>query len=336
MSSVVRLFAQKRQPKPVGRPPILSRAHQDKLEQTLTALVDKAQGRYEVTAAMVKRKARVNASVRAVSDALHSRGIYFRKMREKPILRPEHVKARYDWAKKHKGKSAQWWLRAIHVHLDNHHFQVATTHTGRCLLSRRRVRGVYRKREKSLRPLVVKPSSKLRQNTGARGVLIAGGVGLGKALVWHVVEGAWGGVAAECLYMRVVRPKLETIYPGKRSFSVLEDNDPTGNMSKKGMEAKRSTGLKVFSIPEYSPDLNVMDYVVWAEVEKRMRRQERAWPENKKETRDAFIRRLARTARGLSEDFMDKSIKDLRRRCALLYEAKGGLFEEGGRKPRVA
>ena len=133
-----------------------------------------------------------------------------------------------------------------------------------------------------------------------------------------------------------VDPQLQKAYPGKRSFNLLEDSDPTGNMSKKGIEAKSAARLKTFSIPKYSPDLNVMDYAVWAEVEKRMRRQERSWPADKRETRVAFIRRLARTAKALPKDFVDKSIVDLHRRCKLLFQAKGGLFEEGGRKPRVA
>ena len=88
LSAVVRLLAQKRQPKRVGRPALLSPAQVDKIHKTLTALVDKADGRFEVTVAMVKRRARVKASERVVSEALHARGVYFRKMREKPIMKP--------------------------------------------------------------------------------------------------------------------------------------------------------------------------------------------------------------------------------------------------------
>ena len=47
-----------------------------------------------------------------------------------------------------------------------------------------------------------------------------------------------------------------------------------------------------------------------------------------------FERRLDRTAKKLPSAFIDKSIGDMRRRCRLLFEAKGGLFEEGGRKRR--
>ena len=38
--------------------------------------------------------------------------------------------------------------------------------------------------------------------------------------------------------------------------------------------------VKVFTIPKRSPDLNVMDYAIWAEVEKMLRKQDRIW--NKK------------------------------------------------------
>ena len=120
------------------------------------------------------------------------------------------------------------------------------------------------------------------------------------------------------------------------AFNLIEDNDPSGNMSKKGVAAKRAARLKVVPIPKYSPDLNVMDYAVWAEIEKSMRCQERAWPAQKRETRDAFIRRLARTTKAIPTDFVNRSIMDMKRRCQLLLKAKGGLFQEGGRRPRVS
>ena len=77
--------------------------------------------------------------------------------------------------------------------------------------------------------------------------------------------------------------------------------------------------------------MNVCDYALWAEVNRRMRRQERFWPESKKETRATYLKRLRRTALRLPASFCDKSIKDMRRRCRLLFEAKGKHFEEGGR-----
>ena len=74
-------------------------------------------------------------------------------------------------------------------------------------------------------------------------------------------------------------------YPGPRQFAAVEDSDPTDNTSKQAIDAKKHEGLKVFTIPHRSPDLNVLDYALWAEVEKFMRKQECSFEEGKFETR---------------------------------------------------
>ena len=58
-----------------------------------------------------------------------------------------------------------------------------------------------------------------------------------------------------------------------------------------------------------------------------MRETERGWPEAKKEGRDAYIRRLKRTALDLPADLITKSIMSMKKRCALLRAAKGGQIE---------
>ena len=62
-----------------------------------------------------------------------------------------------------------------------------------------------------------------------------------------------------------------------------------------------------------------------------MRAQERTW-KNKRESREAYLARLRRTALRLPASFINKSIEDMVRRCQKLYEAKGWYFEEGGRR----
>ena len=168
----------------------------------------------------------------------------------------------------------------------------------------------------------------------SKGILKAGGVGDGKVLVWCTIDGKWSGDKAAEFYKGAVQPALKTHYPLKRKFCILEDNDPTGNLSKKGLQAKRDAKLQVLHISKRSPDLNVLDFAVWSEVERRMRTQEQKWPSSKRETRKAFERRLARTAKNLPEEFVHKSIGDLKRRCERLVVATGGLFEEGGRSRR--
>ena len=81
-----------------------------------------------------------------------------------------------------------------------------------------------------------------------------------------------------------------------------------------------------------SPDLNVLDYAVWKAVNRKMREQERRMAKSKRETRAEYTKRLHRAARlALSPELLNKSIVAMKRRCRLLFEAKGGYCQEGGR-----
>lgn len=334
LSSINRLLAQKKEPRSTGRPLALTNDQVDHIEATLNKMIDKADGAYEVTLPAILKQARCKASAKTVARRLHERGYWFRDMRCKPILTPDDVKARYAFAKQFKGKPASWWLKHIHIHADNHMFPVATRARGRKMLSARQVRGAYRKRGKSLRPGLVKASKKFKVNTGAEGILKCGAVGGGKVLVFHTIKGRWGGDAAADMYTNVMAKALHKHYPKAKSFVLLEDNDPSGNLSSKGVKAKAAAKIKVFEIPKRSPELNVLDYAIWSEIEKRMRAQERKFPASKRETRTDFEARLDRTARNLGESYINKAIMSMKRRCELLHEAKGGLFEEKKRSRR--
>ena len=81
-----------------------------------------------------------------------------------------------------------------------------------------------------------------------------------------------------------------------------------------------------------SPDLNVLDYAIWKNANRKMREQERRMAKSKKETRADYIQRLHRAARlALTPDLVKKSIMAMKRRCNLLFKARGGYFQEGGR-----
>ena len=110
---------------------------------------------------------------------------------------------------------------------------------------------------------------------------------------------------------------------------MLEDNDPTGFLSRKGVDAKKRSGMSVFTIPRRSPDLNVMDYAVWAEVTRRMRASEASWAATRRESRDEYVARLRKTARAIPKAFIEKAVCDMKRRCQRMYEKKGGFIQEG-------
>ena len=315
----------------VGRKPALTEGDKDRLVEHIAGLVKKAAVRYTVTSAMIHATFRIQPPVciRVLQDGMHERNIWFHKLREKPILTDEDVAERYQWSKKYRNHSPEWFKSHIQLHIDNHAFKVPTNGKARNMVAAKRVYAAYRAPGASLKKEHVKPSRKLRVNTGAKSVLIAGGVGSGKALLWHVVEEQWCGEEAVAMYTGPLAKALAKQYPTKRKHRVLEDNDPSGYQCGKAKKAKaENTKLEVFNIPFRSPDLNVMDYYVWDAVERRLREAELRMPDKKHESREEFIRRLRTTAKSLPRDEVSRAIGDLARRAELLYRAKGGLFDE--------
>jgi hypothetical protein len=73
-----------------------------------------------------------------------------------------------------------------------------------------------------------------------------------------------------------------------------------------------------------------MDYAIWRAINKKMRNQERKFPRSKRETRSAYRACLQRAALSLPKQSINKAIGSMKRRCQLIYKAKGGHIEEGG------
>ena len=155
ISSITRLLAQNTAPNLVGRPKGMSEEQIDRAVKVLEEMVDEADAEREVTCAMIRRRCRLKICERVLSNALHTRGYWFRGLRKKMIPTLDDVEQRYDWSKLYGKKPKSWWLKKVQIHLDNHHVKVATTANSRSLLAKRRVRGVYRK----------KPDSKSRNQT---------------------------------------------------------------------------------------------------------------------------------------------------------------------------
>lgn len=266
-----------------------------------------------------------------MSKALRQRKIRFRKLREKPTLTTQDIKARKDFAAKYASKTSKWWQQNVHLHIDVKHFAIYLDGRGRRHVAQVGTRGAYRGLGEKFAKGTVKPNPRQKYNPGVRGVKVLAGVGKGKVLLWHFIESRWNGGVAAAMYKGPVLKALHKAFPSKRQFRVLEDNDPSGFKSSKGMSAKEEAKISQFDIPKRSPDLNVCDYALWKEVNKRMRLQEKSWPDTKKETRSEFMARLRRTATRLPASFVNKAIGNMQERCQKLHAAKGYHIEEGGR-----
>ena len=226
--------------KPVGRPQTISDERFSTIMSTYEAMLAKAKNSAEVTAGALKRRMRLKSSLKTLHRAFWARGVYLRPMYEKPTLTYDDKQARIAVAKKFKNRSAQQWAKAPDAIFDNKVFQVYTTGKARIMAGRRRMRGTYRKRSSALAAAHVKPSKALKQNTGARSVMIACAVGSGRVLMWHEVKGAWNGDAAAAMYAGPLSTSLKKSAPRKRAWDVMEDNDPSGYKSRKAVAAKET------------------------------------------------------------------------------------------------
>ena len=86
--------------------------------------------------------------------------------------------------------------------------------------------------------------------------------------------------------------------------------------------------IQEIRLPKRSPDLSVLDYCLWHEVNKRMRQQERKFRPSFKESEEAFKKHLRRTALGLPKSLVSRAVGDMAERLALIKKAKGGLIDE--------
>ena len=313
-----------------GRKRALSDADVDATIKCLECLVEEARGRTEVTLRMLHKESGCRVSCRTLARALHSRNIKFYKLRSKPMLTDVDVRERLAFARKYRHRNGVWWEKHIHMHIGVKHFQIFQHAGARAYAASRRVRGVYRLPAQGLGRAYVRADKRLMYNPGVRGVQVLAGVGKGKMLVWQYIDGPWNSAAAANIYKGPILKAVKMTYPRERSWRVLEDNDPAGFKSGAGRAAKKAARLAEFNIPTPSPDLNVLDFAIWAEINKRMRKQEQRFPEDKVETRSQYLARLRRTALRLPSRFIRASIQGMQLRCARMFDAKGLHFEEGG------
>ena len=92
----------------------------------------------------------VKASERTLRNALHSRNIYCRRLRTKPVLTDDDIKQRYSFAKKYSHMTKTSWRKKLHVIIDCKHFPVYVNGKGRAWAAQRDVRGAYRKPRQGL------------------------------------------------------------------------------------------------------------------------------------------------------------------------------------------
>lgn len=309
-----------------GRPTAITPETYRKLKAAMDELLKKAKGEAEVTVKMIKARAKCQASERTIRDAFHANGVWFRRLKEKPILTPADMAERLEFGKQHAKRTKAQWVANPHAIIDNKHFQLYVNGAGRAHAARRRVRGAYRSAKDGLKPHLVKPKGTLK--FPAKSVQVTAAIVNGRIRMWHYVVGRWNGEAAAKMYRGPLAKAVKKAFPGKRSWVVMEDNDPAGYKSAKGMEAKAAAKFVTMSLPKRSPDCNPLDYSIWKEINDRMRAKEESFAAGFKESEEAFLKRLRHTAMNLPQSLVTKVVGDMSRRMKELVDNKGGLVHE--------
>ena len=309
-----------------GRPRKMTRQVYTGLRRVLTRLLKKAGGEKEVTVAMVKAISGCDCSLRTIRDAFHADGVRFRRLREKPILTRRDIAARRCFADLHAAKSPSQWVSWPHAVIDNKNFPLYLSKSHRTHAARRSVRGAYRQGKDACAQHLVKPKGSLK--FPVKSVVVTAAVINGRIRMWRYTRGRWNGQAAADMYSDTLVKAMKKVYPAARKFLVLEDNDPAGYKSGKGMAAKSSSKIATLDLPRRSPDLNVLDYSLWRAINVRMRAEEMSFAANRRETQEQYKPRLRRTALTLPTTVVTRAVKDMARRVRALRDAKGKLINE--------
>ena len=144
-----------------GRPRAITREVYASLRKALEKLLRGAGAQTEVTVGIVKAAAGCTASDKTVREAFHARGVWFRKLREKPVLTADDVVERRTFAEAYSTRSANAWVAKPHAIIDNKHFPMYVDRKGREHAARRQVRGAYRQGRDACAAHLVKPKASL-------------------------------------------------------------------------------------------------------------------------------------------------------------------------------
>ena len=306
-----------------GRKLKLTKKWVDTLNAARKRLIKKTNNHREVRWQDVVKKARAPKAHRTtVKRAFTRYGIKVaaRRPREKPQRTSEHMQERVEHCREWGCKPASYFTNKVDLIIDNKVFDLPTSERARQYLAHQRVRFHLRTPAEGLNKEFTKPGRKKNKfNTGGK-VNVCAGISKGRVVLWEYLPKTWNGEQAASLYGGAIMDILKKQHGHKRSYRVLEDNDPRGFKSGKAQSAKAELGITACPFPRYSPDLNPLDFAIWDEVERRMIKN----APKKVETVAEYKKRLRLTALRLPSEFVSKAVCSIPKRMKAVVEAKGG------------
>ena len=142
------------------------------------------------------------------------------------------------------------------MHNDNTTFVIARTGDMKKRLRTQRVTRHLRSPDEGEMECVVLPR-KSRSLIGIPSVNITAAVAQGRIIFWHENKGRWNGAAAAAMYEKL-GDTLRDRYGDLPFFRVVEDGDPKGFQSGKGIRAKQAQKIHSWTLPPHSPGLRAL------------------------------------------------------------------------------
>ena len=154
--------------------------------------------------------------------------VRWRTTRSVMPLTDEVKKERFDICAKWKYLPVDHFVKNVDFIMDNKQWDIPTSGKARKHLQKFKVRGHLRTAQEGMLPEFVKPSrQKHRINPGAF-VNVCAGISNGKVVLWEYLKGPWSGKSAAASYKGPIMKALRKHVGHKRSYTIMEDNDPKG------------------------------------------------------------------------------------------------------------
>ena len=229
-------------------------------------------------------------------------------------------KRRLRQAKDWKDYPARFWADDV-SYIDSKNFVMAKTDAQRRKMRRQRVVSHLRTPAEGRKPGFIAPK-KNRLLLGIPSVDITAAVRQDRIVFWHVNMKPWGGAGAEAMYKDLGNTLRKTC-GNKRKYRVVEDGDPKGFQSTRGIAEKARQKIESWKLPVRSPEWMPLDFCLWHEIEERFYAKAPSHDETKKQ----FLKRLRSIAMRLPRQLVRKCLLSMRKRIHMTIEAKGRHIE---------
>lgn len=242
----------------------------------------------------------VSLSVRSIRRRLCDMGLYARRPAKKPFISPTNRLARLEFAREHLNWTPRQWKNVLF-----------SDETKINMFSSDGLLYVRRPKNERFNHKYTKPTVK----HGGGNVKFWGcfsGHGMGPL---HVIEGTMDRLVYLGILREQMLPFAEENMPLRWTFQ--QDNDPkhTANIVKEWFIAEK---INVMKWPAQSPDLNAIENL-WDHLDREIRKENNG----RFESKEALVEAAQRAWNNISQDYVNKLISSMPRRCAEVMKNNG-------------